>query len=93
MYPNQTEGWSIHDRNRRHACLPRWKSVTVGAVADPTGGDAEKQLGYSDSHNDLPLLRRVENPVAVLPDPILRAYAKQHGWKIIENQVFNKNLA
>lgn len=49
--------------------------------------------GYSDSHNDLPLLKRVENPVAVLPDPILRAYANQHGWKIIENPVFNKNLA
>lgn len=41
--------------------------------------------GYSDSHNDLPLLTRVENPVAVLPDPILRAYANEHGWKIIEN--------
>lgn len=42
--------------------------------------------GYSDSHNDLPLLNRVENPVAVIPDPILRAHARQHGWKIIENR-------
>jgi HAD superfamily hydrolase (TIGR01490 family) len=39
--------------------------------------------GYSDSHNDLPLLNMVENPVAVMPDPILRSYAKEHGWKII----------
>jgi len=53
----------------------------------------ENSWGYSDSHNDLPLLRLVENPIAVFPDPILRTYANQHGWKIIENQVFNKNSA
>jgi HAD superfamily hydrolase (TIGR01490 family) len=40
--------------------------------------------GYSDSHNDLPLLSRVEHPVAVMPDPILRTHARQHGWKIID---------
>ncbi len=44
----------------------------------------DESWGYSDSHNDLPLLTRVEHPVAVLPDPVLRAYANQHGWKIIE---------
>ncbi|MGQ9834240.1 MAG: HAD family hydrolase [Candidatus Villigracilaceae bacterium] len=45
----------------------------------------EGSWGYSDSHNDLPLLKRVENPVAVLPDSVLRAYANQHGWKIIDS--------
>lgn len=45
----------------------------------------EGSWGYGDSHNDLPLLTRVEHPVAVLPDPILRAYASEHGWKIIES--------
>jgi HAD superfamily hydrolase (TIGR01490 family) len=45
----------------------------------------EGSWGYSDSHNDLPLLTRVEHPVAVFPDPILRAYASEHGWKIIES--------
>lgn len=39
---------------------------------------------YSDSHNDLPLLNRVEHPVAVLPDSILRTHAKEHGWKIVD---------
>jgi HAD superfamily hydrolase (TIGR01490 family) len=38
---------------------------------------------YSDSHNDLPLLRQVENPVAVDPDHQLEDYARQHGWPII----------
>ena len=38
---------------------------------------------YSDSHNDLPLLKRVENPVAVDPDEKLSAYAKAENWPII----------
>lgn len=38
---------------------------------------------YSDSHNDLPLLMRVEYPVAVDPDDTLRAYSQEHGWQIL----------
>ena len=38
---------------------------------------------YSDSLNDLALLERVTNPVAVDPDATLRAHAQKHGWSII----------
>ena len=38
---------------------------------------------YSDSHNDLPLLRLVDNPVAVDPDQQLRAHARDAGWPIL----------
>jgi HAD superfamily hydrolase (TIGR01490 family) len=38
---------------------------------------------YSDSHNDLPLLERVERPVAVDPDDILAAHAGARGWPVI----------
>ncbi|TDR50903.1 HAD superfamily hydrolase (TIGR01490 family) [Halomonas ventosae] len=38
---------------------------------------------YSDSHNDLALLERVDHPVAVDPDSSLRAEAEKRGWKII----------
>jgi HAD superfamily hydrolase (TIGR01490 family) len=38
---------------------------------------------YSDSHNDLPLLRHVPRPVAVDPDAKLRAEAERAGWPII----------
>lgn len=38
---------------------------------------------YSDSHNDLPLLELVAHPVAVDPDDILMARAKENGWPII----------
>ncbi len=38
---------------------------------------------YSDSLNDLPLLGKVMHPVAVDPDPTLRGYAEENGWRII----------
>ncbi len=38
---------------------------------------------YSDSHNDLPLLQRVDNPVAVDPDETLARHARQHHWPVI----------
>jgi HAD superfamily hydrolase (TIGR01490 family) len=38
---------------------------------------------YSDSHNDLPLLELVDNPVAVDPDDTLRARAGELGWPVI----------
>jgi HAD superfamily hydrolase (TIGR01490 family) len=38
---------------------------------------------YSDSHNDLPLLNIVDNPVAVDADDTLTKTATQNGWPII----------
>lgn len=38
---------------------------------------------YSDSLNDLPLLEQVKHPVAVDPDPTLRAHAEARGWPVI----------
>ena len=39
---------------------------------------------YSDSSNDLPLLQRVNHPVATNPDAKLRATAIACGWPILE---------
>ena len=39
---------------------------------------------YSDSMNDVPLLERVDLPVATNPDPRLRALAQQRGWRILD---------
>jgi len=38
---------------------------------------------YSDSHNDLPLLNLVDNPVAVDPDEKLTLFASNNNWPII----------
>lgn len=46
-------------------------------------GSFEKSWFYSDSLNDLPLLAKVQHPVAVDPDATLRAYAEKQGWPVI----------
>ena len=38
---------------------------------------------YSDSHNDLPLLEKVDHPVAVDPDDTLRQVAEERNWRIM----------
>ena len=43
----------------------------------------ENAVFYSDSHNDLPLLRTVDRAVAVDPDDRLREEAVRKGWDII----------
>ena len=52
-------------------------------VRDMQLDDFETTWFYSDSHNDLPLMSLVKQPVAVDPDDVLRAHAEQHGWPII----------
>jgi len=47
-------------------------------------GSFEKSWFYSDSLNDLPLMSRVSNPVAVDPDNTLRAHAEAAGWAILK---------
>ncbi len=47
------------------------------------GRDLDGAWFYSDSHNDVPLLEQVENPVAVDPDPKLEALAREKDWQIL----------
>ncbi len=46
-------------------------------------GSFERSYFYSDSHNDLPLMSLVSDPVAVDPDDTLRAHALKMNWPII----------
>ena len=45
-------------------------------------GDVETTF-YSDSINDLPLLERVDHPVATNPDARLLQQARERGWRIL----------
>ncbi len=45
--------------------------------------DLDGSYFYSDSHNDLPLLRLVDNPVAVDPDDQLLKEAVALNWQVI----------
>jgi HAD superfamily hydrolase (TIGR01490 family) len=62
------------------------KIIRVEAWLEAMGlwwGSFQRSWFYSDSQNDLPLLSRVSNPVAVDPDPTLRAHAETAGWPVI----------
>ena len=58
--------------------LSRWLAARGQAFSD-----FSCSFFYSDSINDLPLLERVTHPVAVDPDPQLKALANERAWRSI----------
>jgi HAD superfamily hydrolase (TIGR01490 family) len=67
-------------------CFREGKVTRVDEWLDGLGYDWRsfgRSLFYSDSLNDLPLLGRVSDPVAVDPDATLERHARENGWPII----------
>jgi HAD superfamily hydrolase (TIGR01490 family) len=64
-------------------CFQAGKVERLNAWLKQNQRDLRGSWFYSDSHNDLPLLERVDHPVAVDPDSKLKAHADQRGWPII----------
>jgi len=73
----------------RVAGVPSFKEGKITRLLDwlATRGESfdsfETSWFYSDSHNDLPLMKLVDHPVAVDPDPTLLQHAQQEGWPVI----------
>lgn len=59
------------------------KASCVLKAAEELGVAASHITAYSDSIWDLPLLLAAGTAVAVHPDSKLRAYSKEHDWKIL----------
>ena len=64
------------------------KAKAVVAMADERGIDLTRSSAYSDSINDMPLLRAVGFPQAVAPDRQLAQVARRHGWPIHQARNF-----
>lgn len=64
-------------------CFREGKVTRLNMWLEESGLSLDDSYFYSDSLNDLPLLEQVANPVAVDPDPKLRAEAEQRGWPVI----------
>jgi HAD superfamily hydrolase (TIGR01490 family) len=60
------------------------KAAAIQALAEREGLDLSRSSAYSDSANDLPMLSLVGHPVAVNPDPELRAEARERGWPMYD---------
>ena len=80
------EGGSFTGKPRGLPAFKDGKIDRVDAWLESYGlhlGGFERSWFYSDSHNDLPLMGKVSDPIAVDPDDILRAHAGQHAWPVI----------
>jgi len=58
------------------------KAAAIQALAAREGLDLSRCAAYSDSSNDMPMLRLVGHPAAVNPDADLRSHARALGWPV-----------
>jgi len=65
-------------------CFQEGKVVRLNEWLVQTGYTLENSWFYSDSHNDIPLLEKVNFPIAVDPDEKLAEHAELKDWKILQ---------
>ena len=65
------------------ACFQEGKVMRLNSWMKDNNQCIKDAYFYSDSYNDLPLLKIVDNPVAVDPDQTLEAIAIDKGWPIL----------
>ncbi len=63
-------------------CFGRHKVHVAELFAAQHGIELAQSSFYSDSFNDLPMLLRVGEPIAINPDARLRRYARKRNWRI-----------
>lgn len=65
-------------------CFQIGKVHKLKAWCEENNEGLEGAYFYSDSHNDLPLLKLVDNPIVVHGDDKLLAIAKQNNWQCMD---------
>lgn len=70
-------------------CFQEGKITKLNAWLKSKKHSLEGAWFYSDSANDLPLLKLVDNPVAVDADDRLLSYAREHNWPCISLRANN----
>ncbi len=64
-------------------CFQEGKVLRLKSWLKKNNKNLRGSFFYTDSHNDLPLLKIVDNPIAVDPDEKLRCVSLDKGWEII----------
>jgi HAD superfamily hydrolase (TIGR01490 family) len=64
-------------------CFQSGKIDNLMPWLDKNGENLIGSYFYSDSHNDLPLLELVDNPVAINSDKVLTSVALENGWPVL----------
>lgn len=62
-------------------CFQEGKVTRLNAWLKENKLDLSGSCFYSDSHNDLPLLKLVDEPIAVDADETLTRYAEKNNWR------------
>ena len=65
-------------------CFQSGKIDNLMPWLDKNGENLIGSYFYSDSHNDLPLLELVDNPVAINSDKVLTSVALENGWPVLD---------
>lgn len=65
-------------------CFQGGKVIRLNEWLENSSHNLEGSYFYSDSINDLPLLEKVDHPIAVKPDDQLRQHAEKLHWQIID---------
>ncbi len=64
-------------------CFQEGKVTRLHQWLEENNQQLENSWFYSDSQNDLPLLEKVDHPVAVDPDSALQQQANKQGWPVM----------
>ncbi len=82
-----SEGEIVDGRYTGNAAgVPSYAEGKITRLMDWLGGDESRMADavfYSDSHNDIPLMRAVGRAVAVDPDEKLARFAAEQDWQVI----------
>ncbi len=65
-------------------CHGEGKVIAARRYLRKLGASAADAWFYSDSRDDLPLLKKVGRPIATNPSPALRAHALERGWTVLD---------
>jgi putative phosphoserine phosphatase/1-acylglycerol-3-phosphate O-acyltransferase len=65
-------------------CYGEGKAIAARRYLRKLGASVADAWFYSDSRDDLPLLKKVGHPVATNPSPALEAHAIQQGWPTLK---------
>lgn len=82
----EIKGEKYTGRVQGKPCFQMGKITHLKNWLKQTGENINGATFYSDSHNDLPLLELVDNPVVVNGDEKLLVIAQKRGWKTLDWQ-------
>ncbi|MEM9255031.1 MAG: HAD-IB family hydrolase [Pseudomonadota bacterium] len=77
----EVQGGKFTGRTLAPLCYGEGKALAARRACREFGATLNRSWFYSDSIDDLPLLKKVGNPVAVNPSEKLSVHAEKKGWR------------